>query len=62
MGRNYTGKGNAEWQELAKPRPPEKVKLRLTPIDVYQQRVGICGPREGRAGRAHGPSKDSTNN
>jgi len=38
MQRNYTNKGNAEWQELAKPRQPEKVKLRLTPLDVYARR------------------------
>ncbi len=57
MQRNFTNKGNAEWQELNKPRQPEKVKLRLTPLDVYSRQNGDMSWRSAGLGGRGGKLK-----
>jgi len=55
-------KGNAAWQALSnEPQVPVKIKLRLTPEDVYGIKNGKTGFRDGGTSRARGPVKEGGN-
>lgn len=61
MNGNTQNKGNAEWQRLAGPPKPEKIKLRLTPEDVYSITDNKASFREGGPRRTGGPVKEGGN-